>query len=900
MPFPNLILHDLFISYSRQDGKSYAAKLKEQLAGMDYRCFIDFEQVYAGDHLSRRLQQAIKRSRTFVLVGTPRARISQYVRLEMDEFLKTGRTLIPIDVQDALVNPSWDFLTQNQLVWIDEPNIETPSPETITEIKRLFVFRRRNVIFRSAATALAFVLLLLSAVAGWQAYRAKQQQALAEERKLNAQSGELASLARARLYDDPELGLLLAIEAVNRKPTPQAELTLKQLLAEAHLKTSLRADTPWLSNSAVSQDGQWIVATGSYKDIQLWHTPSGKSIQPDISLDSLMAAENLFHLVARFGPDDTLLVTNGQVVKKLRLEASGPGANETGEEIKLPAQKEKITGFAYSPDGTLIATTGENGTIYINDAGTGRSLSQFKGHRGEVFRSEFSPDGKYLVTSGKDQTARVWEIAKAQAIGVLKVEVNASTSIAVSPEARAVAIGYKSPQLWHRNDRAWESKPETLNGHDDWVRSMSFSSGGRYLVTASIDRTARVWDVDNASQLTVLRGHASTVTSAAFRPATDGTIVTTSEDSILRVWDAATGIRGEILRNGLYGTDPVRVSPNVELAVVLKSGGAELLEIASQRRIAELTGHEGELSDAVFSPDGKLLVTIGQKPVAIVREASSGRSLFKLEGLAEGKYKIYFSPDSRYIVAAGDRHPVMRVWESGTGKLSYTLDGSYNRPAFSPDGRLIITEDKDRRIREVREVATNRKLGEIPEFYSNAAAFSLDSKHLVTIDKPMRIRDTDALNNVRVVDNLPVLASDVSFSPDGKLIAVIGKHIRVYELQTGRLVSALGENREFTLSYRKAIFTSDNKYLITSGSYIRLWEIESGILLATFDFDSRSLADASFNTDSKKLTLKGEDGAIAVFGCELCGSVRELLDVARKRVTRSLTEAERRQYLFET
>src|SRR6476659_4690111 len=86
-----------------------------------------------------------------------------------------------------------------------------------------------------------------------------------------------------------------------------------------------------------------------------------------------------------------------------------------------------------------------------------------------------------------------------------------------------------------------------LSGHDDGVQSAAFSPDGSRIVTASWDKTARIWDVASAralllarvlrlaTEIAVLRGHENTVTSAAFSP--DGSrIVTGSSDKTARIW----------------------------------------------------------------------------------------------------------------------------------------------------------------------------------------------------------------------------------------------------------------------------------------------------------------------------------------------------------------------------
>jgi WD40 repeat protein len=109
-------------------------------------------------------------------------------------------------------------------------------------------------------------------------------------------------------------------------------------------------------------------------------------------------------------------------------------------------------------------------------------------------------------------------------------------SAAFSPDgARIVTASYdKTARIW---DAATGKEITVLRGHEGYVWSAAFSPDGARIVTASQDKTARIWDAATGKEITVLRGHEGYVWSAAFSPDA-ARIVTASEDKTARIWDA--------------------------------------------------------------------------------------------------------------------------------------------------------------------------------------------------------------------------------------------------------------------------------------------------------------------------------------------------------------------------
>ena len=195
----------------------------------------------------------------------------------------------------------------------------------------------------------------------------------------------------------------------------------------------------------------------------------------------------------------------------------------------------------------------------------------------------------------------------------------------------------------------------TLTGHEDSVRSAAYSPDGSRILTASNDKTAKVWDAETGTELLTLTGHEDSVRSAAYSP--DGSrILTVSNDKIAKVWNAETG--------------------------------TELLT---------LTGHEGWVTSAVYSPDGQRIVTASADKTAKVWDAQTGQELFTLTGHDVGVGSAAYSLDGARIVTAGwDK--TAKVWDANAGQELTTLKGHEGwvmSAVYSPDGKRIATAGRD-------------------------------------------------------------------------------------------------------------------------------------------------------------------------------------------------------------
>lgn len=197
-------------------------------------------------------------------------------------------------------------------------------------------------------------------------------------------------------------------------------------------------------------------------------------------------------------------------------------------------------------------------------------------------------------------------------------------------DAERVRRDRPAGQLWARRIRpppASESLLAVLEGHSSKVNFCAWRSDGAVLVTASSDKTARLWDGRTGAPIAVLEGHTSVVTACAFSP--DGAVLaTTSSDGTARLWDGRSGTPIAVLDDHTWIVQACAFSPDgAVLATTSYDTTARLWDGRTGAPLAVLEGHAGWVEACAFSPDGALLATASYDGTARLWGRPGGNSL---------------------------------------------------------------------------------------------------------------------------------------------------------------------------------------------------------------------------------------------------------------------------------
>jgi WD40 repeat protein len=460
--------------------------------------------------------------------------------------------------------------------------------------------------------------------------------------------------------------------------------------------------------------------------------------------------------------------------------------------------------------------------------------------------------------------------------------------------------------------RAADPELAVLAGHGNRVGSAVYSLDGTRIVTASNDKTARIWDAQSGAQLAILYGHTDRVDSVAYSP--DGKrIVTASSDKTARIWDANTGLLLAVLSGHRDVVRAAGFSPDgARVLTASYDNTARLWDSESQKLLAILAGHTGRVTAAAFSADGSRIVTASDDKTARLWNGVTGTPITVLSGHLDSVLRASFSPDGRRIVTAS-QDKTARIWDTNTGAQLAILLGhsdTVRAAAFSPDGTRIVTTSQDGtgRIWDTRtgtevaalnghsswvisaayspdgtEIATTSadQTARIWDARTGAplailsghtdhvltAAFSPDGRHVLTSseDYTARIWQAVAGGPLQVFAGHSALV-DVNYSPDGAHIvtASYDKTARIWDARSGtQIISFIGHREPLN----GAAYSPDGKQIVTASrdETARIWDARTGAPLVVLAGHRSSVEGAAFSPDGTRIVTASQDNTARIW-----------------------------------
>jgi WD40 repeat protein len=474
-------------------------------------------------------------------------------------------------------------------------------------------------------------------------------------------------------------------------------LRVSNVDGDASVQMNADAETGPVDHLHFSSDGQSLLAERLKYDrseLLRWDAASGKPLGPlrsnsgEIITDAAYSADGKH--VAAVSAQGGLYVWVAETGE--RLTDSDPLGTE-------------LRSVVFSPGGTWIATGGQdpNVRLWSWSAGRAEPVATLRGHTQPVQSVRFSPDGRFVLSGSGDDSARVWEVGTDEDVLRTLPEHEVSAQ-AVSPLAGETLIATGGV---HGGIRLWglDTPPRELHADDakGAVKAIAFSSNGNFLVSASEDGNARLWQRDqDLEQTTPWRPfgepltHGGTPVDSATVGDKGTLVVTAPNNDAPRLWTRDADGTWKSERLGTKTAHRVALSARDQWLAVLTDNEVLVGPPAVGGAFEPLSGHTDRVNAAAFSPDGSQIVTASDDGTARLWDVATRKSLVTFSHDHQRVNDVAFSPDGRLVITAAGRD--VRIWNAGSSSPQVAKHASADVLAAAVDGcdRYLVAATTDR------------------------------------------------------------------------------------------------------------------------------------------------------------------------------------------------------------
>ena len=666
---------------------------------------------------------------------------------------------------------------------------------------------------------------------------------------------------------------------------------------------------------------------------------SGSHASANVDQPHLNLARGEF-VVARFSPDGLHLLTASRHIAQL-------WDVKTGREVRrFVGHLGPIRTIAFSPDGELALTAGgkmatqwghvRDTTARLWEIASGKEIRHFdrQGSGARIQHAAFSRDGKWILTlvSG---AVWVWNVDTGvwwrgfSVAGGCGGRAGFLIPAVFSPDSRALAVVEQDrlPSNARRDTlRLWNVEYGAAlcgcTSHSESISHVSFSPGGKMVLTASYDGTARTWNAQTGQPIQVFAGHRDIVSSAVFNG--DGTrILTASTDETVRLWDAEGGSaikrykhRGPVDFAMLVAEDRRILSQWQTRPLSNRKTYVSLWDVETGREIMQ-TQIGGVLA---VTPDGDKILT-NSEPTTLW-DAATGKPIRRYLGaqpspkpdaqalsLGSGRLtNACFAPDGRGLLTASDR--VAQLWDLETGRQIRRFaghTGPIRIATFSPDGKWLLTGagsgtdpegvSNDQTV-QLWDAATGDEIRRFEGHrdFVRTANISPDGRRIFTVSSSHtgRLWNVDSGDELLPDDPVAQRGFGVgqSFSPDGR-----GMLARSWGANSDRVLLWDVGTRRFRHDLRghggdvySAVFSPDGKSVLTGSvdGTARIWDVKTGRQVRVLPEGADAVKRETRDFEGQRIPLPKADDfpRAAVIRAAFGGNGRVVLTVSADNTVR--------------
>lgn len=439
---------------------------------------------------------------------------------------------------------------------------------------------------------------------------------------------------------------------------------------------------------------------------------------------------------------------------------------------------------------------------------------------------------------------------------------------------------------------------DTLIGHTDRVNTAFFSPDGNRIVSASKDKTIRIWDYNTGKQIgKPLEGHSDEVLFATFSP--DGNqIVSTSKDKSIRIWNAITGENIHIIK-GQEESIRAKLSPDCNHVVSISANNTIYLwDVFYEKCIDICKGHLLRIIDFNFSSDGLYVVSASVDGTIRLWDISQEKPIKKITDYPEIFNSAVYSPDGKKIFSTSDNY--IQIIDATTGKKLVRHEKNEKYKVFYSNSKRIIFKSEN--VLNILDALTGDSISTFTSDYynfnTNNFNISQDDRFFVYAGLfDIKIWDASTKKIIRTLKLNNESFRSACFNSNGNRIVASSFQGNIYiiDVATGNTILKISGH---TSPVNSSTFSSDDKYIVSTSNdnTIKVWDATTGICLQTIKEYPGLIKYAVFSPNGRSIVSTSFEG-IKIWDFP---PIEDLIKETEERFKEyPLTPEERRKYYLE-
>jgi WD40 repeat protein len=403
------------------------------------------------------------------------------------------------------------------------------------------------------------------------------------------------------------------------------------------------------------------------------------------------------------------------------------------------------------------------------------------------------------------------------------------------------------------------------------VYSCAFSPDETRIVSASRDKTLKVWDAQSGEEMTTLEGHEEAVTGCVFLPS--GRILSSSFDNTIRVWDVDIGRPITTIRALSLGICACSRSGKHVLSATWEDQTLRVWETETGDEAMRICGHKGSLRTFAYSLDGRRIVSGASDGTVKVADSEAGREVCSFAAHRRDIYLCAISPDGKRVVSASDDRTV-KLWNAESGEEIATLISDSNQVrgiVFSPDGSRVVSGEM--RL-TMWDAETGKELFTFSDYCGRAFAYSPDGSRIVTESSGrLCLWNAESGELISTIAKLGQFdsANACVYSPSGRRVACASNSgLRIWDVsiaEQNRNLEGSGEGLKLVSEIDSCVFSPEGGQTVT-GSYegiLQVWDSETGHELRTQRAHKSAINCCCYSPDGSRLLTASGDRRIKLW-----------------------------------